>query len=129
MRSARKSFVTGRGAAIIGLVVIAVALLAMPLREYLGQRSQMSSVTAQTAAHKARVDELEEEARKWRDPEYVRTQARSQLHYVLPGEVGYVVLDQPESRDRQSGQSDEGTANPARPWFSSLWRSVQSADR
>lgn len=129
MRTARKSLVTGRGAVIIGMVVIAVMLLAMPLREYLGQRSQMSAVATQTAEHQARVDQLAHEAEQWRDPEYVRTQARSELHYVLPGEVGYIVLESGDGAARKSGQVDDAAPNMSRPWFSSLWRSVQSADR
>lgn len=129
MHTARKSLVTGRGAAFIGLAVIAVLLLAMPLREYLGQRSQMSSIAAATAEHQARVDQLAHEAEQWRDPEYVRTQARSQLHYVLPGEVGYIVLESKDDDARKAGQAEDATPNTSRPWFSSLWRSVQSADR
>lgn len=129
MRTARKSLVTGRGAAIIGLIVIAVMLLAMPLREYLGQRSQMSAVAAQTAEHQARVDALANEAEQWRDPEYVRTKARSELHYVLPGEVGYIVLESSDADARKTGQADQANPSMSRPWFSALWRSVQSADR
>lgn len=129
MRTAGKSFVTGRGAAAIGIVVIAVVLLAMPLREYLGQRAQMTALAAQTAEHQARVDRLAREAEAWRDPEYVRARARSELHYVLPGEVGYIVLEAGDSDAKKADQAQDANANSSRPWFSSLWRSVERADR
>jgi len=127
MRNARRSFVSGRGAVLIGVMVIAVVLLAMPLREYLGQRSAMNSMRQQTQEHQARVNDLQHQLDQWQDPEYFRQAAR-RWNYVLPGEVGYIVV---EAGDAKPGPQSTGSSQVSsdRPWFATLWRSVQGADR
>lgn len=112
---------------IIGLAVIAVVLLAMPAREFLGQRSAISSMEQQVGERQARVEQLKRDVGNWDDPEFVRGQARSRLHYVLPGEVGYIVLEA-EGRDDEIKSAAVDQPTVKRPWFANLWRSVQGAD-
>lgn len=127
MRSAPRFLVGGRGTVIITVVVVAVLTLAMPLREFIGQRTTISAVEEQSASRQARVDALRAELDRWENPEYVRAQARSRLHYVLPGEVGYIVLEA-DARDGESLANQVPPSEVQRPWFSRLWRSVQGAD-
>jgi hypothetical protein len=58
------------------------------------------------------------------DPAYVTSLIRERLHYVLPGEVGYVVLDPSEAPAPSSAK--KAVAPVA--WYSTLWGSVQSTD-
>ncbi len=127
MSGARRSLISRRGYVIIGLAVIAVVLLAMPAREFLGQRSAISSMGQQLDERQTRVAQLKRDVENWDDPEFVRGQARSRLHYVLPGEVGYIVLEA-EGRDDQLKSTAVDQSPVKRPWFASLWRSVQGAD-
>ena len=76
------------GLVVCGLVVSA----ALPLREYLSQQSQIAGARSRNAQQQARVDALERQLQQWRDPAYVKAQARERLHFVLPGEYSYVVL-------------------------------------
>ena len=68
---------------------------------------------------------LQQELEDWQDPAFVVAQARSRLHFVFPGEVGYVVLgedDRPITPEVEQ-QSD------ASPWYARLWDSTLQADR
>ncbi len=114
-----------------GLVVCALVVSgALPLREYLSQRSAIAAAVATQAAQRERVASLEQQQGQLQDAAYVRSQARLRLHYVLPGETAYVVLGSaaapgpagPKGRSQPAGGS-------AAPWYSQLWGSVRAADR
>ena len=115
------------GLVVCGLVVSA----ALPLREYLSQRGRITSAQAKNAQQQARVDALEDQLRQWRDPAYVKAQARERLHFVMPGEYSYVVL-RPKSAVVPQGRAalpGVQAAGPEAPWYSQVWGSVQAADR
>lgn len=135
-------------AVVLALVLCALLLmLAYPLREFLAQRSQIEAARTTVAQQKERVVALEAEKKRWGDPAYVRAQARTRLHFVMPGETQYVVLDPGEPRTRTTPTAgahdrpalsaldpsrvrlDTTTADTkaSRPWFARLWRSAQSA--
>ncbi|MGN6245817.1 MAG: FtsB family cell division protein [Motilibacteraceae bacterium] len=119
---------TGR-AAILALVVCALALtLAYPLRSYLAQRGEIAAARERVAAKQAEVADLQRQLNRWQDPAYVKAQARERLHYVVPGETQYVVLE-PDETGTAGGAQAAAAAAPGRPWFSTLWGSVQGADR
>jgi cell division protein FtsB len=125
---ARRSFVSSRTAALIGIGVIAVILLALPMREYLRQRSEINSAGDARAEQQAKVDDLQRQVDQWKDPEYVRNQARLRAGMSLPGEVKYRVV-------RPGGNENPFQAQVPReaplqgPWYFKLWNSVRAADR
>jgi len=128
---ASKSGLTTR-AAILGLVVCALAVsAALPLREYLSQRGQIAAAQARQARQQARVAALEAQLRQLQDPAYLTAQARTRLHFVLPGETAYVLLTPsaapvPVGRAALQGATATG---PEAPWYSQVWGSVRAADR
>jgi hypothetical protein len=107
-------------------VVCALALtLAYPIQRYVQQQQQIAALQEGVAAGKRKVAALEQEKARWADPNYVRQQARQRLHFVLPGETGYVVL----GGEAQAGDApaDGREAVARRPWYDRLWRSVEAA--
>ncbi|NUR27030.1 MAG: septum formation initiator family protein [Catenulispora sp.] len=103
-----------------------VLALAYPLQQYFSQSSQIDKLKRQNTEKRAEVDRLRQELERWQDPDYVRIQARSRLHYVLPGETGLRLLG--------SGDAASGVQNPTSPqsggpdaWYSQLWSSVTAA--
>ena len=59
--------------------------------------------------------------------DYVRAQARERLGFVLPCEVGYVVVD--ENGATEPVTTTEGIPVTADgPWYSRLWASLEAAD-
>ncbi len=120
--SARASFTTR---ALI-LALISAGLLfavAVPGRAWFAQRAQIAGLRADVDAAQARVTELQIEKQRWTDPAFVAAEARRRLHFVLPGEVGYVTL----GTDGQPLAEDSASA-PTQPWYSELWGALQVAD-
>ena len=109
-----------RRAAVLAVVVCALALtVAVPLRNYVAQRQELSAVTEQQRALAAEVDRLTQERAKLADPAEVAAQAASRLGYVRPGEVPYVVqLPQGPA----AGPAADGSGGV--PWYRQLWREV-----
>jgi cell division protein FtsB len=123
----RRSNLTGR-AAVLALVVCLLAIsLAYPLREYLSQRSDINDYRAKVSAQEARVAELRAQHERWKDKAYVEAQARERLHYVMPGETSYVVLEADEAPAQDGVVKAEAPAAARSPWFTDLWNSVEAA--
>ncbi len=115
---------TGRAAILILVVAALVVTLAIPLRAWLSQQADIAALEQDVAQSRDRVAALEAELKDWDDPAFVIAQARSRLHFVFPGEVGYVVLgedDRPVMADAEEPVSRD-------PWYSRLWESTRQAD-
>jgi len=119
----RRNKLTGRAALLALTVCALVVALAYPTRQYLAQRSQIADQRRQVQQAQQQVEQLREQKARWSDPDFVKAQARAQLHYVMPEESGYIMLDRHGFGDDQS--SDAG-AN--RPWYDNVWDGVNSAD-
>ena len=117
--------------AVLALVVCALVVsAAVPLREYLSQRTGIARVQAAQRQQQARVDGLEHKAARLEDPAYVRSQATLRLHYVLPGQTAYVVLapGQPATVPGPLAVGRATATGPQAPWYSQVWGTVRAAD-
>lgn len=114
-------------AAILVIVMCAIVLsLAYPVREYIVQRRQIAELRAEERETREQIAELEARRRELNDPEYIKQQARRRLHYCMPGETCYVVVGQDDTdRNGRTRTSEQG----ARPWYVTLWKSVEATDR
>lgn len=124
VRTPRRSRLTGR-AALLGLVVCSIVVaLAYPMRQYITQRSDIEDQRRQAEQTRERVRELREQKARWQDPAYVEQQARRHLHFVRPGETGYIMRDGSvnTARPKDSVRDD-------RPWYDNLWDGVDRADQ
>ena len=116
---------TNSRALVLGFFLFFLALtIAPPVQHYFSQRAEISAVKAQIKAGDAAVAEARKELELWRDPEYVKSQARARLHFVLPGERQYIVTgtkDDPTLPDTTKvvSQLPEGA-----PWYTKLIASV-----
>lgn len=110
-----------RRAAILAVVVCAMALtVAVPLRNYVSQRSELATVHEQQQILADQVAELERRRALLADPRHIEAQARERLRYVRPGETPYVVqLPAPPPSPGTSGD-----ANSEGPWLTRLWESI-----
>ncbi len=112
-------------ATILLVVLAAIVLsLAVPLRQFIRQADENRGLREGIAAQQARVAELERRAQLWQDPAFAAGQARERLHFVYPGEVGYIVLGEGERplTGPDVRQQDNGDG-----WYSRLWESVRAA--
>ena len=118
---------TGRAVVLILVAAALVMSLAFPIREYLSQRAAIAATEQRAAMLEERVDGLEGQVDRWRDDDFVEQQARERLHYVMPGEMGLVLLSPEDVEDARKPEI-RTTVEPEVAWFDALWGSVQEAD-
>jgi cell division protein FtsB len=123
--------ITVRGSIIAVLGVMAVLALTVPLKAYVTQRSEISTQAQANAATRARIAALHTQAQNLQDPEYVKQQARTRLHYGLPGENAAIVIAPPLPSVAPQHVDGRVTvaATSKQPWWERLWGSTVAAGR
>jgi len=133
MRGVFRNFAERRGIStrllVLFIVLFAVAVtLAPPTQHYFAQRAQISALESSVDSNRKKLEEARAELERWRDPEYIRSQARNRLHFVLPGERQYIIL----GVGTQAGDVSEGAAPINEdfplgiPWYSRIISSITS---
>jgi len=113
------------------LLVLTISY-ATSLRIYFAQAHEIASTRAEIADRQTRIGELRSELARWDDLDYVRTQARDRLGWVIPGETGYRVVG---ADGKPLGGGAEITAEtapvekPKDAWWAKAWGSVETADK
>ncbi|MFB9388933.1 septum formation initiator family protein [Streptomyces coeruleoprunus] len=123
-RQARRSRLTGRAAFLALVVCSMIVALAYPMRQYVSQQGEIAEQERLAEEARVRVERLRDEKARLQDDAYVRRLAREHLHYVMPGETGFIMNDPDAARERRT---DQGGAD--RPWYSNVWNGVDSADQ
>lgn len=123
---------TTRAIALAVVLLVLTISYASSLRIYFAQRQEIASTRAEISERQERITGLQAELARWDDPAYVKTQARARLGWVLPGEVGYKVVDADGNPVGGGAEVNAERAQPEPPgdaWWSKLWGSVEAADR
>ncbi|HEX4724098.1 MAG TPA: septum formation initiator family protein [Pseudonocardiaceae bacterium] len=118
---------TTRRAALLALVVCALALsVAVPLNTYLSQRDDLRSQQQQQAALRDQEARLEQREVQLSDTNEVKAEARTRLHFVMPGETPYEVQLPPgaPAAGQQSGTAQHPAGAPTTSWYQALWNSI-----
>ncbi|MEU9290777.1 septum formation initiator family protein [Streptomyces sp. NPDC048275] len=123
-RQARRSRLTGRAALLALVICSLIVALAYPIRQYVSQRAEIADLERQREQARARVEQLRDLKARWQDDAYAEQQIRERLHYVMPGETGYIVIDPDAAKQ---SRTDQGAA--ARPWYANVWDGVDKSDR
>jgi cell division protein FtsB len=76
----------------LGLVVLAVVVLAPSLKLLIQQRDQIANLEQSVADQKKSVAALKSQVARWDDPAYIEAQARNRLLFVFPGEYSFLVI-------------------------------------
>lgn len=118
---------TGRAGIATAVVVLCLVALATPVQRLSAQRAELNAIRGQIEQHQAEIADLEKRQARLRDPAYVARLARERLHFVLPGEVGYVVLD-PGEEVAAGAPAPQGAVLARGPWWAQLWQSAREAD-
>lgn len=115
---------SGRAFILLGIVFLLTLTIAPPIKHYFTQRAQIQALKAQVASDRKDLAEARAQLEQWKDPEFVKSQARERLHFVLPGERQYIVTDpnanatgSTENRIAESVPQDE-------PWFTRIIASI-----
>lgn len=114
---------TGGRAAIVGLLVLIMLLAyAYPVRVFLSQQAEIAAIEAAQDAQRQYIADLLVERAKWDDKEYVKAQARKRLHFVLPGEKVYLIVNGPGGAATDAGQGQPPP--PGGAWYDQVWNSL-----
>jgi hypothetical protein len=112
----------------LGLLILAVIVLAPNLRILIEQRQQIAALQAAVDDAKNSVDDLKSDVARWSDPAYIESQARERLFYVFPGDVSYLVVADATAPTTSNGQpiSDKIQTTQV-DWVRTLLSSVYTA--
>jgi cell division protein FtsB len=120
---------TGRTITLMAVLVALALAYTYPIRVYLTQQSDIARIEAAQRTQRTKIDQLTVKAALWRDPAYIKAQAKSRFFMVMPGEELLMVLDDPDGAARAAGR-DPAREKPVEPdpWYDSLWSSVEAAN-
>ena len=122
----RSSARSPRALILFTVLFIVALMVAPPLQNYFVQRAQISSLQGEVSQARADLEAAQAELARWRDPEYIKSQARDRLHFVMPGERQYIVL----GIDDEKSAGDVTAAPVAEnfplgiPWYARLLSSI-----
>ena len=124
--------ITGRALVLAAVLVLLGLSYASSLRIYLDQQHQLALAEQQIAERTVRIADLQAELKRWNDSDFVRAQARDRLGWVMPGEIGYQVVDEngePIGVGLTLEAEQQLPAGEHEPmWWDRMWGSVQTAD-
>ncbi|HEY1570032.1 MAG TPA: septum formation initiator family protein [Pseudonocardiaceae bacterium] len=111
-----------RRAALLALVVCGLALsIAVPLHTYLSQRDDLAAQQQQQQVLREQRKELQQREQQLSDPAQIEAEARTRLHFVLPGETPYMVQLPGTTPTPAPGPK---RPNPTTSWYEALWNSI-----
>jgi cell division protein FtsB len=114
------------------VMAVLLASYASSMRAYLQQRHELQTLRASIALSSSHISTLRREKRRWSDPAYVEAQARQRFGWVLPGEIGFQVLDEhgkPLDHTDSLSPPDSVTRATRPLWWQSAWGSVVAAGK
>ena len=112
----------------MGVLVLAVVILAPTLQAFFAQRQQIADQQHAVAQLATQVGTLKDQRARWNDPSYLRAQARDRLYYVLPGEVSYLVIDdRPPAAKQDTTPVSSKLQKTQTDWVGSLFGSFMGA--
>jgi cell division protein FtsB len=112
---------------VLGLLMVSYA---SSMRAFLQQRQHLGTLNASIAKSQADVDRLTREKKRWEDSAYLRTVAHQRFGWVLPGEIGFQVLDtngKPLDHHDTLSAPDSVTEATRPVWWQAAWGSVVTA--
>ena len=121
---------SGRTFAIAAIFFALALFLAPPIKNYFTQRAQISALEAQLSSDYSALEAARKELMLWQDPNYIKSQARERLHFVMPGERQYICTGGDESEDSNNGEINVVENLPeGQPWYTRMIASVTEAGK
>ena len=115
---------SGRTFAVAAIFFMLALFLAPPIKSYFVQRAQISALKSQVATDRTALETARAELELWKDPSYVKSQARERLHFVMPGERQYIVTGSKEDPTQPDTTKVVSLLPEGAPWYTRLIASV-----
>lgn len=94
-----------------------IVLISSPLQKYFAQRVQINSLQTQLAANLNALEEARNELELWKDPNYIKSQARARLHFVLPSERQYILVNEIDLEGVDKANQIASNVPAGLPWY------------
>lgn len=118
---------SGRSLTVFIILFVLALTIAPPVKHYFTQRAQINSLRSQLDANNQALREARKELLLWQDPEYIKSQARERLHFVLPGERQYIVIESGNQGNSTDGAQVANNIPTGQPWYTRLVASITEA--
>jgi cell division protein FtsB len=115
---------SNRVLALSAIFFILALTIAPPVKHYFTQRAQINALKAELSADNTALQKAREELLLWQDPEYIKSQARERLHFVLPGERQYIVTDAQTNTSQNGSTKIASSLADGQPWYARLIASI-----
>ena len=124
--SRRSSGRRGSGRVLTLAIILFIFTLtrAPPIKHYFTQKAQINALRSQLASDRTALDSARKELELWRDPNYVKSQARERLHFVLPGERQYIVTGVDGEENNTTSHTTDYQLPEGAPWYGRLIASI-----
>ena len=120
----RRRRTSNRVLALSAIFFILALTIAPPVKHYFTQRAQISALKAQLSADNSALQKAREELLLWQNPDYVKSQARERLHFVLPGERQYIVVEGKNDSTQNGTTKIASSLADGQPWYARLIASI-----
>ena len=120
----RRRRTSNRVLALSAIFFILALTIAPPVKHYFTQRAQISALKSQLSADNTALQKARQELLLWQDPEYIKTQARERLHFVLPGERQYIVTENSTTQANNGTTTVASALTDGQPWYARLIASI-----
>jgi len=111
----------------VALLVFGVLILSPGITTLIEQRRKIAELEQSVRESTAAVDEIEAVRDRWRDPAFIRSQARDRLFFVMPGEIQLSVIDDIEIVETTQRDAVASLSQRERDWIKSIAQSLLTA--
>jgi cell division protein FtsB len=115
---------SNRVLALSAILFFLALTIAPPVKHYFTQRAQISALKSQLSADQTALQKARQELLQWQDPEYIKSQARERLHFVMPGERQYIVTEGATDTTQSGTTKIASSLTDGQPWYSRLIASI-----
>jgi hypothetical protein len=110
------------------LGLLCTVTLAPHVRLYVEQERQKDDLVEEIGQREQAIADLDSRVALWQEDAFVAAQARERLHYVFPGETGYVVAPSVEGGPPDAVPGPPAAGSVAQgPWYRNLWAEFEGA--
>ena len=121
---------SGRLFAVAAIFFMLALFLAPPIKNYFVQRAQISALQSQLKSDNTALEAARKELTLWQDPDYIKSQARERLHFVMPGERQYIVTGADgENSDEEAATDVVKNLPEGQPWYTRMIASITEAGK
>lgn len=118
---------SGRFLALLSILFVLALTIAPPVKHYFNQRAQINSLQSQLDANSVALAKARQELTLWQDPQYIKSQARERLHFLLPGERQYIVTETENQSSASDTRKVADNISAGQPWYTRLIVTITEA--